>query len=87
MIYGVYVIRDVKMGFTSPMLDSNDETAIRNFETQVKNAGLNPTLFFNRKDFSLYKLGEYDTSNGHYDLKEVPEIIMEAADVKDDRKE
>lgn len=87
MIYGVYVIRDVKMGFTSPMLDSNDETAMRNFITQVKNANLNPTLFFNKKDFSLYKLGEYDTDNAHYTLSETPQILMEATDVKDENKE
>ena len=81
MIYGVYCIRDVKNGFTAPMLDSNDETAVRNFETQVKNAEINPTLFFNRPDFSLYKFGSFDTENGHYDLFEIPKILIEAASV------
>lgn len=82
MIYGVYVIRDVKMGFTQPMLDSNDGTAVRNFETQVKNAQYNPTLFFNRNDFSLYKLGTFNTENAKYELNDLPELLIEAVDVK-----
>lgn len=82
MIYGVYAVRDVKMGFAQPLLDNNDETAIRNFSSQCKSAQMNPTLFYAPEDFSLYKIGEYDTDTAKLSAITPPTLLIEAVNIK-----
>lgn len=57
----LYAIKDVKVGFLSPMIDTNNETAIRSFEYACKN---NDMMFFTPSDFELYYLGEFDSDSG-----------------------
>lgn len=82
MTYGIYAVRDVKMGYAQPILDSSDETAIRNFSSQCKNAQFNPTLFYNPQDFSLYKIGEYDTDTAMLTAITPPSLLVEAVSFK-----
>lgn len=86
MKYGIYCVRDVKTGYLSPILDTNDETAKRNFMTQVKNAEINPTMFFNKSDFSLYKLAEFDTVDGSIILlNDSPRHLVDAVFVDNEK--
>ena len=63
MIYGLYAMRDIRTGFLSPALDLSDASAIRNFEHAV--AHNDDSLFFSHpEDYSLYKVGEYDSNTG-----------------------
>lgn len=78
MIYGIYCVRDLKSGFTAPMLDLNDDVAIRNFKDSCLNVKLNPSMFYNPADYSLYKLGEYDTEAGKIDLLPERKFLEEA---------
>lgn len=78
MILGIYVMRDVKTGFLTPSFDSNDQTAIRNFAHAVCQPS--SILAFQPKDFSLYKLGEYDTDSGFLNVAPQPIHLYEAAD-------
>ncbi len=61
--YGVYVVKDLKTTYMTPMIDNNDESAKRGF----MNAMLNPanTVFrMNPQDFELYRIGYYDSETG-----------------------
>lgn len=84
MIYGIYSVRDTKMGFAQPLLDSNDDTAKRNFAAQCQNANVNPTLFYYPEDYSLYKIGEYDTENGKINPFIPPVHLIDAVMFKKD---
>ena len=61
MIYGVYSVRDALNGFGQPMLDTNDQTAVRNFKVGIsQNVGMQAAL----KDYDLYKIGSFNTEDG-----------------------
>lgn len=62
MLYGVYSMRDVKTGFLTPTIELSDAAAARNFTHTVCNSeGLLNTF---AQDFSLYKIGEFETDTG-----------------------
>lgn len=62
MKYGLYSMRDDLTGFLVPTADSNDATAMRNFQYAIQK----PDSVMNAKpqDFSLYKVGIFDTDDG-----------------------
>ncbi len=61
MKYGVYCIRDLKSGWLSPTVDINDQVAVRNFAYAVQH---NDMFSDFASDYSLYKIGEFDTDSG-----------------------
>lgn len=62
MIYKVFAIRDKYTGFMSPAPDMTEESAKRQFAYTVNN---NPGIMnFSPRDYDLYQIGEYDTTNG-----------------------
>lgn len=74
MIHGLYVIKDEKVGFLQVMQDSNDDTALRNFNYAVSNP--NSLYNLNRADFALYKLGCFDTNTGEIVLESTPKLVV-----------
>lgn len=75
MILNMYAVLDTKVGaFSNPWCDQTDNSAIRGFSDAV-NDGSNPNNQWHRhpEDFSLYKIGQFDTSIG----KIVPVELME----------
>lgn len=62
MKYPVYSIRDKATAFMAPMVDVNEQSAIRNF-AQAVNSG-NGSIGFQPGDFDLYKIGEFDDKKG-----------------------
>lgn len=62
MKLNVYAIRDDRTGYLSPITDQNDATAIRNFEHAVMQK--DSVYFTHAKDFTLCKIGEYDSDFG-----------------------
>ena len=77
MTYGIYAVRDVKTGFLSPTLDVNGDSAIRNFEHAVHRAD---SLFYTHaSDYSLYRIGDYDTDTGTI-IPAVPVVHIVDAD-------
>lgn len=74
MEYGVYSIRDAKVGFTQLVLEQSDQTAIRNFAYAMRR----PDTVYQEftQDFDLYRLGYFDTESGLFDLHTVPELLI-----------
>ncbi len=77
MIFGVYAIKDAKSSFMPCTVDTNDATAIRNFENAVRQAG--SLLASHPNDFTLFKLGSYDDSDGTLDCEYPPKLLCDAA--------
>lgn len=74
MKYGVYSMRDAKVGFTQIMLEQSDEIATRNFAYAMRR----PDTVYQEftQDFDLYRLGHFDTESGLFDLHTVPELVI-----------
>lgn len=62
MKLGVYSMRDNLTGFLEPQVSINDAVAIRAFEQACSNTA--SVIGFRSSDFSLYKIGEFDTETG-----------------------
>lgn len=77
MIFGVYAIKDAKSSFMPCTADTNDATAIRNFENAVCQPG--SLLASHPNDFALFKLGSYDDSVGSLDPLDSPKLLCDAA--------
>lgn len=77
MMKKVYCIKDRLQGFLSPFTDTNDEVAMRNFDAGCKN---NNIIYFNPEEFSLWRVGEFDTDSGQLVSLPSPLFLMEAID-------
>lgn len=77
MIYGVYAVRDLKTGYLSPMVESNDAAAVRGFKhaaTKVE------SLFFTSPaDYQFFRIGTYDTDDGVL-ISEDHKLLASASD-------
>lgn len=78
MKFGVYVVRDVKSTFMTPTVDSNDQTAIRNFAHAVMTS--DSVISSHKQDFELYKVGVYDNETGFIEKLDVRELLAEGSD-------
>lgn len=79
MIYGVYSMRDSKTGFMSVTLDQNDDAAARNFSHAVVTS--DGILRTHAEDFSLYRLGSFDTDSGVLSPEPVPVHVISGVQV------
>lgn len=77
MIYGIYAIKDSKSSFMPCTVDTNDATAIRNFEHAVAQPG--SLLASHPNDFALFKLGEFDDIGGTLVPLSVPKMLCDAS--------
>lgn len=62
MIYGLYAMRDVKTGFMTPVVEVNDDAAVRNFTHTIRQS--EGILYTFNQDFSLYRIGDFDSDTG-----------------------
>lgn len=77
MKFGVYAVRDVKVGFQSISVQPNDAVAIRGFESTVINS--DSVLFTHAEDFSLFKLGQFDADSGRLIPLDLPVQLVDAS--------
>lgn len=77
MIFGIYAIKDAKSSFMPCTVDTNDATAIRNFENAVRQPA--SLLASHPNDFSLFKLGTYEDTTGFLDPVDPPKLLCDAA--------
>lgn len=70
----MYAVRDVQVGFMTPMVDKNDGSAIRNFAYALNSS--NPMMQFSPKDYDLYRIGEYDVDTGVLTPETVPVLVV-----------
>lgn len=76
MITGIYCVKDEKVGFLQVMQDTNDMTALRNFEYAMNKED---SLYkVNKADFRLYKLGTFDTLTAEIVLESTPTLLASA---------
>lgn len=62
MINPIVAVRDEKVGFLSPMVDTNLESAKRNFVHAIMQPG---SLYNTHKaDFALYHVANFDSDTG-----------------------
>lgn len=75
----LYAIKDVKVGFMSPVMRDNDELIKRDFINVFRDE--KPNQFnMNPEDFELYKIAEYDLKTGA--ITPCLEFICNALSVK-----
>lgn len=79
MIYGVYAIKDAKTSFMPCNVDYNDASAIRNFEHAVM--APDSLMRSHPADYTLYRLGSYNTESGIIVSEADPQQISDAASV------
>ena len=77
MKYGLYCIKDEKVGFLQVMQDTNDAAAIRNFKFMCSRS--ENLSNFMPSDFSFYKIGEFDSATAEVVLESTPKMICNAA--------
>lgn len=75
MIYEMYSIKDRLNGYTTPIPMLSEELAKRYFKDQILG---NPTLKNTPDDFTLEKVGIFDTSTGEFTQPNI-EIIERGA--------
>lgn len=79
MIYGVYAIKDAKTSFMPCNVDYNDASAIRNFEHAVM--APDSLMRSHPVDYTLYRLGSYNTETGIIISEADPQQIADASSI------
>lgn len=77
MEYNVYSVRDCKVGFGNPFIDVSDSSAQRGFFFAYSNPS--SMVNFSPNDFSLYRIGRFDSDKGIIE-RVTPEFICCAVD-------
>lgn len=75
MIKGIYGYHDALNGFINIFIDNSDKVAVRGFHSAIKTAEAGSLFFSNPTDYSLYKLGNFDTDTGSTTLEPAPVIL------------
>lgn len=76
----IYAVRDLKVGFMHPQIESNNGSAIRNFEIACNNP--NSLFHTHPEDFQLFEIGTYDTDTGVFENLDKPNYLVSALDFK-----
>lgn len=74
MIYPIYSIRDKLIDFQGISLNANDASAMRSFREVFMDVKF-------PEDYSLYKLGTFDTTTGIVTAFKEPELICTGMDI------
>lgn len=79
MKYPIYSYRDAKAWFGQPMIDNNDESAIRGFAYAINNA--TGIMSFSPSDFDLYKIGIFDSEKGTVEPVQPIQLVVSGSSV------
>lgn len=79
MIYKIFAIKDVKVGFMQPFMQVNEGVAVREFKNLVNSA--NSVVSVNYTDMELYCLGTYNLDTGA--IESDVKYVVKGADVKE----
>lgn len=78
MIFGVYSVRDKLTGYMTPIIDVNDQSAIRNFRHSIVNS--TGVLSSACADFDFYRVGSFDSDSGLISSLPCPKYLDCASD-------
>lgn len=81
MILQVFAIRDLKMEFRQPFFAFSSASVIRELTKTLKSQS-EDSLVTNPEDFQLFKVGEFDTTQGMF-LNVESTFILNVNDLKD----
>lgn len=74
----LYSVYDQLSGFMGPVVDLNDDVAIRNFSYMICNS---KEYTVNAKDYSLYCVGTFDDTTGELVSHVPPHFLVRASSV------
>ena len=74
MIYGLYCMKDERVGYLTVTQDVNDYAAMRNFKYSVSKS--DSFGYFCKNDFKLFKLGTFDNNSGEIVLEPTPTLLL-----------
>ena len=74
MIYGLYCMKDEKVGYLTVTQDVNDYSAVRNFRYSISKS--DSFASFSKNDFKLYKMGTFDNISGEIVLESSPTLLL-----------
>lgn len=82
MIVPMFSIRDKLSGFGWPQIDTNEQTAKRNFAFAVNSPQAN-NMTFSPGDYDLYHVGDFDTEKGVFipTKSGVPDFVVNGQSV------
>lgn len=72
----IYSVKDVKVGFMSPFIRSNDSLAIRDFKDAISDDHPTNALHKHPEDYELWCLGEFLQDSGV--IKSEPKFLFSA---------
>ncbi len=75
MKLSIYAMRDQRTGYLQPTFEQNDASAVRNFEHALMNT--DSLINSHTEDFSVYRLGEYDTCTGVIKPEKSPVLVLD----------
>lgn len=78
MKYPMFCMRDEKVGFGQPMIHMSESIARRDFAYKMTRP--DSLMDFAPKEFSLYRVGEFDTESGKIEPC-IPEFVCNGVDV------
>lgn len=81
MTYGIYSVRDNKVGFGAPFVDMSNQTAIRGFAFAVNQKS--EVMSFAPEDYDLYRVGSFDTEKGEVEHC-MPEFLVSGVSMMKD---
>lgn len=82
MIYGLYCMKDEKVGYLTVTQDVNDYSAMRNFKYSLSKS--DSFAAFSKNDFKLYKMGTFDNISGEIVLESSPTLLLSGDSLVDE---
>lgn len=79
MVFGVYSIKDDCSTFLNPTCSISDASAIREFKVTLDDAK-NQIMHFNKGDFSLYRIGDFDSETGLLISYVAPKVLYRGSE-------
>lgn len=74
----VYAMRDIKVGYMEPMLQQNDEIAIRTFQALIRSEKQLMSMY--KQDIELWRIADYNETKG--DILPDKEFLISGKDIK-----
>lgn len=79
MKFGLYTIKDELSEYGFPMAFQNRGIAERYFQNLTETDNM---IRNNPSDFSLWKIGKFDTEKGEIEKEETPKLVIRAKGIK-----
>lgn len=74
-----YAVKDEMVGFGSPMIYENNQVAIRDFASAVKD--VDSVMSKWKNDYALYRIGQYNNEYGYFIAEDEPVLIIRARSI------